>query len=584
MEQNKSKNSNFMPLLINALKGKGSWFFLSTVVIFVTTLLIPFILRVDEESFVMVGVVEVFAIVFINCLIDNSFLHNDSKLAYYKSKPVSLTNQITIIIITNIVLTAFLLILISLSIGFQGLDYELFQVFKIITPWLVVGIFLTSLSSILTGNTLMAGAMTIFNFCLPLIIYLIILFIFTILENIVVGFGANIFMDYFVNAVYNLEYIYFVEYYEKSIDFVYVLVLGIMLVGITLLIYKCLKRRKNENTGNFIVFDGFKYFVSVLASLIVPATFSIMSYGDNIVSKITVSILMAILSYYIIIAVIEKSFRISRLSMKIFVGSMAVFVVVTGATVSFAKAYEDVVPEVEKVRMAYAGRDSGAFHYIEELGQKESISQDELLELQKNRGIVVFTEKKSIENIIELQKELILNQNYNIENYYNNDLIISYLMNDGSVIIRDYSIKEIEDDYSNNGNKDELANKIINSDEFKMRKYYYLYDKENYNSKNLKCNVYSDRDGILMDNVNIDHIRDYLIEDINVNLKEVEKSFGSLTIYNYNMFKDNEAGTEGYYLEITGERQDEEVKREVKIDSMNLEGFENTLNYLKISE
>ena len=170
-----------MALFINSLKGKKNWFFLSTVIIFVTTLLIPYILKAEEEFFILFGIVETFVIVFLNCLTDNSFLHNDSKLAYYKSKPVSFREQISINIASNIVFTGFLLVLIALSVVFQGLDYEIFESFKIIIPWLAAGIFLVSLSSILTGNTLMAGAMTIFNFCLPFIIYLIILFVISIL-------------------------------------------------------------------------------------------------------------------------------------------------------------------------------------------------------------------------------------------------------------------------------------------------------------------------------------------------------------------------------------------------------------------
>jgi hypothetical protein len=78
MEQNKTEN-NFIKILINSLKGKKNWFLISTVIILVTTLLVPAILKADAEFFVMFGVFELFAIVYLNCLIDNNFLHNDSK-------------------------------------------------------------------------------------------------------------------------------------------------------------------------------------------------------------------------------------------------------------------------------------------------------------------------------------------------------------------------------------------------------------------------------------------------------------------------------------------------------------------------
>ncbi|MDW5299172.1 MAG: hypothetical protein SA378_03410 [Sedimentibacter sp.] len=588
MEQNKNNRSNFMPLFMNSIKGKKSWFFLSTVIIFVTTLLIPYILKADEGFFIMFGIAETFVIVFLNCLTDNSFLHNDSKLAYYKSKPVSFREQITINIVSNIVFTGFLLVLIALPVVFQGLDYEILESFKIIIPWLAAGIFLASLSSILTGNTLMAGVMTIFNFCLPLIIYLIILFVFTILENIVVGFSANVLMDYFVNTVYKLEYIYFVEYSEKSIDFIYLLLLGVILIGITLLIYNCLKKRKNENTGNFIVFDGYKYFVSVLVSLIIPAAFSVMSYDNTIGSKITVSVLMAILSYYIIIAIMEKSFRIYKLSIKVFAASMAVFVAATGGTVAFASRYESSVPDVEDVRMAYVGNDRWIFDYINELSDEELNSSDDFLKWQKNRNITVFTEKENIANITELHKELISNQNYNFEYYYMNDLVIAYLMNDGSVIIRDYKLKKIEGDESFDKNKDEIAYKIINSDEMKKRKYYYLYNEENYNANNLYCYVISSRSGsTVIDNVNIDEIRKYLIKDIDEKYAEMENAFCSLTFYDYDMVQTKEAETESYYLQMIDRRinddDDDETVKNSNIDGLNLYEFENTLKYLKLN-
>ncbi|HBC32002.1 MAG TPA: hypothetical protein DC024_12275, partial [Clostridiales bacterium] len=317
------KKNNFMPLLTYLIKEKKNWALLSTVIIFLTTLIIPYILRADEEFFIMFGIVELFILVFINCLVDNSFLHNESKLTYYRSKPVTLSRQIIINIVTNAVFTVYLLALIVLSVVFQRLDYEILEVFKMLIPWLSAIILLASLSSILSGNTLMAGAMTIFNFCLPLIILLVTMFIFSILENIVIGFSADVLNDYFINNIYRLDYLYFTRYVDsKSIDLAYLLLLPIILIFISLLLYKFIKRRKNENTG-FIVFNGFKYFVAVLACLIIPASFSIsLARYTTMANRIIISALLAVLSYYIIIAFIEKSFKISGSSIKVFIVSM----------------------------------------------------------------------------------------------------------------------------------------------------------------------------------------------------------------------------------------------------------------------
>lgn len=573
------KNNTFFKLLMNSIKSKKGWFLLSTTVIFVTTLLIPYILQAEEEFFIFFGIFELFVLVFINCLVDNNFLHNDSKLAYYKSKPVPIGEQMSVNIVSNTIFTTYLLLLIFLSVVFQGLRMEVLEVFKFIIPWLAAGVLLVSLSSILAGNTIMAGAMTIFNFCLPLIIYLVIMFVFSILENIVPGFSSNVLMEYFVNKFYNMEYIYFVKYSEEPIDFIYILLLGAILVVITLLIFKFLKKRKNENTGNLIVFDGYKYFVSVLASLIVPAAFSVMSYDNNVMSKITVSILMALLSYYIIVAIIEKTFKISKLSLKVFAVSFVIFSVATGATVMLANQHKGDVPDVENVKMAYVGNDRYVFNYIDDLDEDILNNNDKFLKWQKERGLILFTEKESIENISELHRELISGLDYDYSDYYRSNIVISYLMDDGSVVIRDYRITDT--DGADNETKDDLANDIISSEEMKRKKYFYLYDEENYNAENMYCYVtYTDKEGIAVDNVEFDELRERLIKDVEAQSMDVENAFSSIGYYYYDYAMDKKMYN-GYILQIIDKRIKGE-KEDRGVDVISLAGFENTLDYLKL--
>jgi len=238
------KKNNFMPLLIYSIKEKKNWVLLSTVIIFLTTLVIPYILRADNEFFIMFGIFELFVLILINCLVDNSFLHNESKLTYYMSKPVPLSRQIMINIVANTVFTVYLLVLIIVSVLIQDVDNEILRVFKMLIPWLSAIILLSSLSSVLSGNTLMAGAITIFNFCLPLIILLVTMFIFTILENVVIGFSADVLNDYFTKNIYKLDYLYFTRYVDTSIDLVYILLLPIILIFIGLLLIRFIKRRK----------------------------------------------------------------------------------------------------------------------------------------------------------------------------------------------------------------------------------------------------------------------------------------------------------------------------------------------------
>lgn len=593
MEQRKS--NIFMPFLLNALKAKKSWVLLSTVIIFVTTLLIPYILeaeRADTGFFMTLGIFEAFVLVFINCLIDNSFLHNDSKLAYYKSKPLSLREQISANIITEIVFAGFLSALIAISMNFKIMDYGMLKSFKIIIPWLLTGIFLASLSSILAGNTLIAGVITIFNFALPGIIYLIIVFMFSILENLVPGFSTGVLVDHFLNKVYKLEYIYFAGYLDKSLDYVYFLILGIILTVITLLIFKTLKGRKNENTGNFIVFDGYKYFVSVLACLIIPAFFSVSNYGRNIAGEIIVSLLMAALTYYVIIAVMEKSFKISGFSAKVFIISMAVFVAATGGTVAFANRYKDVVPDAEDVKYAYVDTNVGAFNFINNTIENKGslgLSYDDIIKLKDIHGIILSQDKENIRDVIDLHKELLTDRNYNNEGYDAGDLSIVYFMNDGSFIIREYKT-EAEDSGRGNEKKDELASKILNSEEFKGIKYNYLYDeeycKENYDIdiSLVYGNSYGGRyeesgENIIASDISLDEIRPYLVKDINEQLIETDKAFLALgSSYLDQPYKDFDGPS--YYLQIVvRDRKDNDI---YYVQNLYFgEGYENTEEYLK---
>ena len=577
------KKNNFMPMLIYSIKEKKNWVLLSTVIIFLTTLLIPYILRVDEEVFIMFGIVELFILVFINCLVDNSFLHNESKLTYYSSKPLTLSRQIMINIVTNVVFTAYLLVIIVLSVVFQGLDYEIFRVFKMLVPWLAAIILLASLSSILSGNTLMAGAMTIFNFCLPLIIFLVTMFIFSILENVVIGFSADVLNDYFLNNIYRLDYLYFIIYTNnKSVDLVYFLLLSIILIFISMLIRRFIKRRKNENTG-FIVFNGFKYFVSVLACLIIPAFFSIsMSGYTGIASRLIISALLAVLSYYIIIAFIEKSFRISKLSIKVFAVSMAMFSVITGGTVLFANYYKNMVPNPEDVKIAYVGNQIWSVNAANQF-LEGSQPNDNFEEWKRQRSMVTYDSKENIENIAELHKEILRDQTYYHQStYYGvNNFVIAYWMKDGSTVIRSYTLSPADKRTKEHEVKNELANKIINSNDYKKQKFYYLYDEKYYSGRNLYAKLRDVNDySTVSKNINLNDIRHVLTKDIDNLFIENNSAFIELFMnYNTRNNKEDMTNEQIYLLEIYEKLSDEE---ENYLDQIYLnDEFVNTLSYMK---
>lgn len=577
------KKNNFMPMLIYSIKEKKNWVLLSTAIIFLTTLLIPYILRADEEIFILFGIVELFMLVLINCLVDNSFLHNESKLTYYRSKPITLSRQILLNIVTNAVFTLYLLALIVLSVVFQGLDYEILRVFKMLIPWLLAIILLASLSSILSGNTLMAGAMTIFNFCLPLIIFLVTMFVFTILENVVIGFSADGLSEYFLDNIYRLDYLYFTVYTDnRTIDLVYFLLLFIILIVISLLIHKFIKRRKNENTG-FIVFDGFKYFVAVLACLIIPASFSIgLSRYTSIANRLIISSLLAVLSYYIIIAFIEKSFRISKSSIKVFAVSMTIFTAVTVSTVAIASQYKDLIPNPEDVRMAYVGNQRWSVNEINRYKKVDYESMD-FSEWKRNRNLVTYEDKENIENIAELHKEILKDQTFHHQsNYYGiNNIVIAYWMEDGSTIIRDYTLTATDELTKENETKSELANKLLNSSDYKKQKFFYLYDEEYYSGRNLYAKLKRVNDyNTILEDVNLNDLRGVLREDIDNLFIKNDIAFIELFM-NFNMHYDKEImlKEQGYLLEIYEKvaNNDENYLGEIYLN----DDFGNTLNYLK---
>lgn len=574
------KKNNFMPLLIYSIKEKKNWLLLSTVIIFVTTLLIPYILRADTEFFIMFGIFEMFALVFINCLVDDSFLHNEAKLTYYMSKPVPLGRKIGINIVTNTVFTLYLLVLILVSVFLQDVDNEILKVFKMLIPWLMAIILLSSLSSVLSGNTLMAGAMTIFNFCLPLIILLVIMFIFSILENVVTGFSANVLYDYFIRNIYKLDYLYFTRYVDKSIDLVYLLLLPIILIFIGLLLIRFIKRRKNENTG-FIVFDGYKYFVAVFACLIIPASFSInFSRSTGIGSRLVISALLATLSYYIIIAFIEKSFRISKSSIKVFVVSMVLFALITGGTVGLASQYENLVPRPEDVELAYAGNQIWAVNSAEDFLEGRSYQDMSFKEWKRNHGIIIYNDIESISAIADLHREVLKDQTYYVSpDYYGTgNFVVAYWMKDGSRIIRDYRLTPEAEFRKEHEGKNEIAVKLLSSYEYKKQRYYYLYDEGYYGGRNLYAKVRTMNGyNTVIEEIDLKEIRDLLKKDID-NLYFGNTSFAEL-LMSYMRSKPIAESKQGYLVEIYEKISDEDINY---LDELYLnENFTNTTEYLR---
>lgn len=479
MEQKTSSCKN-ITLFLNAMKNKKNWFFISFVTVLVTTVVIPFVLKSSQNNlFIVLGIFEVFAITFLNCMIDNSFLHTDSKLSYYKSKPVSLEAQIFTNAILNMVLAFMMMAIVTVSIIYNQ-AFHCFSYYTMIIPWLIVGVLVATLSSVLSGNTIVAGVVTIFNFMLPMLVFFIILFVFSILEDVVVGFSTNILMDLMSAKILKLDYIYFLEYTYRSIDIFYVIFFAALVVVLTALIYLAVRRRENENTGSFIVFDGYKYFVSVFVSLIIPAfIMTMLVYGVGVRNRVFVFIILCLLSYYLLIAILEKSFKISRLSVEIFVCCIAAFMIIVLCTVLVADYFKDYVPEAEDVNMAYIGDNIWAFSDLNGVRKEDKSSKlTEFFEYAAKYNIIIYADRDNIESITNIHRELLTDREYDYQRYDSDQAVIAYWMKDGSVVMRDYRIDTDGHGGKNspsNAEKDRISEPVVKSAEFKKRRFPYIY-------------------------------------------------------------------------------------------------------------
>jgi hypothetical protein len=295
---------------------------------------------------------------------------------------------------------------------------------------------------------------------------------------------------------------------------------------------------------------------------------------------------LAVLSYYIIIAFIEKSFRISSSSIKVFIVSMALFTAVTGSTILVAKQYENMVPDPEDVQMAYVGNQRWSINEIDRFlkGDYKSESSD-FSEWKRNRNLVTYEDKDIIGYITELHKEVLKDQTfYHESNYYGvNNFVIAYWMKDGSTIKRDYTLAAVDGPTDEHSAKTKIANKIVNSNDFKEQEFYYLYDEEYYNGRNLHAKLKNIADygyDTAIKDVNLNDIRDVLIKDIDNLFIETDIAFIELFL-NFNRHYDKEVMLEeqGYFFEIYEKLSDTDIKY---LDEIYLnDSFTNTLKYLK---
>ncbi|MDF2950082.1 MAG: hypothetical protein K0R07_2131, partial [Sedimentibacter sp.] len=257
----------------------------------------------------------------------------------------------------------------------------------------------------------------------------------------------------------------------------------------------------------------------------------------------------------------------------------------------FANQYKNTVPDADEVKIAYIGNNSWIYNEIDDHIETETgtyeINDENISEIKEKFNVVLFTEEGNIEKITRIHKEILTDPNYNYGEYYLNDIMIVYYMKDGSRIIRDYNINK--DNGTGNKMKDVIATELLNSQEFKINKYYYLYDEKYVKNNDYIITVKLRNDGREIDSeelIDIDKIRPYLIKDIEEDYYNIENSFMALSNYDYEPLRDFKEM--GYFLEInirdysdSTKDDDGSIKDNYQTIYIN-DGFDNTREYLKL--
>lgn len=473
MEWKNSIHKNTGRLVINGLKEKRSWFLVSFLILFITVIIIPIITgsRI-QEGHIAVGMVEVFFLVFINCMIDFSYMHDSRKLAYNISKPITDLQKINVTIITNVVFTTVLVTVLFVISRFITTSYmDINEVFIFTVPWLITGIFTAAISGILTGNSISGSLATIINFTLPLSFLAIINYFFKIVEDIAIGFNSSILFNTFIENYYRIDILYFVKYVEDGFDFTYFIVLATVLVILYGLIYVLAKRRKHERSGELVVSDGYKSFISIIIASLVPIAFSSIFYNVGFSGRIITFVILFALAYYLINAVLEKSFRLNRLTIKLFAGFMVFFALFIIIADFATNQFEGRLPVASEISSVYIG--SNTWIYSQETDESEfegrQIYSATEEFMKKADNVILYEDQQTIQAIIDVHREVIRNQDY----YYNMSFVIAYYYNNGDVLYRYYNLLE-KSDYD--GQKDVFVKELMNKDDFKLKRMPFVYD------------------------------------------------------------------------------------------------------------
>lgn len=575
-------------LVIHSLKNKKNWFLLNLAITIIITIIMPTLFRANYEFFSAFTMILTAGLILVSNFKELSFLHDDRKISYYLSKPISMMNKINIALISNAIFTTVVFLLtfaISSLTGaifsandpanvlegfryFEYIDSSLTFV-KSLYAWLMTIGFVIILSSALTGNDTVSVFVTIFNYAIPAIIFLVITFICNILDNSIAGVSAEVMIQTFLDKFLPLEKIYFADYFlKKAIDVVYFIRLALYFGIVYILTIFAVKTRKNERTGDFIVHNGFKYFISIFVSLLLPMFVTSNMRTYDLFTVVAVLVLLSALSYYIIISILDRGFRISKQALQIYIPFIIIFVASIFIGSVALKARTAFIPDTSDIKAVYIGSNTSYLKdakYLRKTDYKwESLIKASYDDVKDNDSVLVLQEKESIEKVIMLQKALINKKEE--ANYYSNLYIIYYLDN-GSKIIRSYNVPYDYKEYSVLNEIGDLAR----TEEFIQKRFKVFNDEEYINNVKFS-NVYAYING-----------QQHNFTDFNY------KKFAELYVEDYRSFVNNDENIKKlhtnilldkhtYNIIINDSDYEEFLGKNIYYDKENTINFESTVD------
>lgn len=584
-------------LIIHSLKSKKNWFLLNIAICIVVAIVLPILFDSAYEFFSASALFIASVIILISTFSDLIFLHDDRKISYYLSKPISLIKKINISLISNIIfctITFLITFLIASSSGaiLSNVKYMEFvdkylSYIHVMYAWLMVLIFVITFSSELTGNTTVSVLVSLFNFTLPLILYFITSYIFYILDSVITGISTDIMSQIFLENILPLEKIYFIDYGANgNIDIFFFIRLIAFCAVIYIATIFFAKKRKNENTGDFIVHSSFKYFMSLFASLIAPMFITMVMVGSNLITLVIVLVILSMLSYYILISAFNKSFRISVHALKIYIPFIIVIIMSIFTSSFIINKKSEYVPAESDVKAVYIG---DGMSYLEDakLLKKSSYRWNSLFksgyeDVKNNDSLVILHEKESIKKVIELQQTLMndeLTQSYR-------EFHIIYYLNSGKKVVRTYRLpdnyKEEFDEY------DILVYKklmeLARMEEF-IRDRYKVFLDENY-INNVRFNnvyIYSNEGTKTLLNFDYKTFAKYYMEDY-IDFTNNENNFDKLSFSILSQGRNYDFAEQRYTKEtadIESEKNERNKIYEVNFERTIDDGI--TLEYLQLN-